>query len=299
MLRNLTLIIVIILEQFGISGVIVPEKPGIVFEDYEKDNASYISEIEPLPEEKDEIRDLNLGARSYLAMDLKTGNILAQKDSEIIIPMASLTKVMTAVVVLENCDLDERITVSDNAISTYGVGIALRAGEHFKVSDLLYAALLNSSNDSSVALAEHIAGSETEFVDMMNQKARELSLSQTTFKNSTGLDDVGHLSSSQDLAKLSRYALLDETFSKIVATDRKTITSEEGINHYLTNSNKLMGGSFLIKGIKTGYTEEAGQCLITLAENNSREILTVILGSSDRFGETKKLLEWSLGNYQW
>lgn len=298
MIRNFTLLFIIFLEQFGIAGSWTIEPPKINYQTTFDDSRVYIEDISPLPEISKDL-DLSLRAKAYIVIDKDTAMVLAEKNINEVLPMASLTKIMTAILVLENADLQDVVTISQKAVSAYGAGIDLRSNEHLTVEELLYAALLNSSNDAAVALAEHIAGTEIKFVDLMNERAEALGLSGTTFKNSTGLDEDSHLSNVEDLTKLSRYALLNDDFSKIVATDSRIITSKEGIRHYLTNSNKLMGGEHNIKGVKTGYTDEAGECLITLAQKDNREILAVVLGSEDRFSETSELLKWSFDSYKW
>ena len=301
MLRNIILIIVIILEQIGVFAPFSSDKINLTVQSLPEEHSkiSYIGNIAPLPQKISD-KEINLEARSFISQDLKTAKILAEKESKIRIPMASTTKIMTAVVVLENTKPDDIVTVSQNAVSTYGQGIGLRPGEKLKVESLLYAALLNSSNDASVALAEHISGTEQEFVKLMNKKAQELKLTGSNFTNASGLDNPNHYSTVLDLLNLTRYALQNEKFQEIVRTKEKTITSLEGLNHNLKSSNKLMGNSgFNIIGVKTGYTEEAGECLITLAENNGNEVLTIVLNSLDRFNETKKLLKWSFDSYKW
>lgn len=302
MLRNIVLIIVIILEQIGVSAPFSWDKVDLTPRETavaEISNYSYIEQISPLPEKIAE-NGFTIEARAYISLDKNTGKILIEKDSKIRIPMASTTKVMTAVIVLENAKLNDVVTISQNAVSTYGQGIGLRPGEKLTVENLLYAALLNSSNDASVALAEYVSGTEEEFAKLMNEKAKELGLLGSHFINAAGLDNPEHFSTVSDLALLTRYALQNPYFSEIVKTKEKQITSLEGLNHFLKNSNKLMGKiGYNILGVKTGYTEEAGECLITLAGYNGGEVLTVVLGSKDRFGETGKLLKWSFDSFKW
>lgn len=302
MFRNIILIIVIILEQIGVSAPTSWDKVDLNPQEVnpaESLMSSYIEQIAPLPQKIAE-NGLNIQARSYVALDMKTSKTLTEKDSKIRIPMASTTKVMTAVVVLENAKLSDIVTISQNTVSTYGQGIGLRVGEKLTVENLLYAALLNSSNDASIALAEHVAGTEEEFAKLMNKKAEKLGLLSSHFTNAAGLDNPEHYSTVSDLALLAQYALQNPILSGIVKTKEKQITSLEGQNHFLKNSNKLMGNSeFNVLGVKTGYTEEAGECLITLAEKNGNEVLTIVLNSPDRSYESKKLLKWSFDSFRW
>lgn len=301
MLRRIILIIIIVCEQIGVTAPFSAKEVSLNPQNPvgEEGVAEYfISDINPLPQ-KIVGTELNIDARSYISIDKGTAKILVEKDSKIRIPMASTTKIMTAIIVLESAKLDDVVTVSPKAISTYGTGIGLRLGEKLTVKSLLYATLLNSSNDSAVALAEYVSGSEEEFAKLMNKKAKEISACDCNFTNAAGLDDPNHFSTVSDMAIITRYALLNEKFREIVKTREKTITSLEGINHGLKNSNKLMGSEFNILGVKTGYTSEAGECLITLAEDKGHEIITIVLNAPDRFRETKKLLRWSFDSYKW
>jgi D-alanyl-D-alanine carboxypeptidase (penicillin-binding protein 5/6) len=213
--------------------------------------------------------------------------------------MASLTKIMTAIIVLESSDLSDNLVVSKNAVAAYGEGIDLRYDENLTVEDTLYAALLSSSNDACVALAEKISDTEEQFVDLMNKKSEEIGLTKTHFTNVSGIDDVDHFSNVLDLAKLARYALLNNTFRNIVSTKEKVITSKEGITHYLRNTNKLLGSIEGVSGVKTGLTGEAGECLIALVERDGSSLLIVLLGSDNRFKDTNNLINWVYENYSW
>ncbi|NTU69647.1 D-alanyl-D-alanine carboxypeptidase [bacterium] len=297
-MRTLVIFLVIILEQVGLGSLISVQPVNVNYQSSSLAmGASYLSEIKPSLYKIGEADAPNVSSRSYLVLDKNTNNILAEKDSDISIPMASLTKIMSAVIVLENTDLENTLVVSKNAVSAYGEGIDLRAGETLTVRDVLYAALLSSSNDACVALAEGVSESEDKFVELMNKKAQDLGLSKTHFTNSAGLDDPKHLSNVKDLARLTRYALLNETFAEIVSTKEKLITSAEGINHYLRNTNKLLGTIEGVFGVKTGLTGEAGECLVTLVEREESSIIVVTLGSEDRFSDTKNLINWVYQNF--
>lgn len=301
MIRKILILGAIFLEQFGFSLPLFSDFSG----NYQNKDFVALSEESLLDNisftpEKIVGKDLNISAKSFIAIDYESAKILSEKDSKVKISMASLTKIMTGVLVIEKSELNKEVVVSKNAVSSYGEGVGLRSEEILTVEDLLYAALLNSSNDGCVALAEYISGSEEEFVKLMNKKAKGLNLNNTKFANSSGLDDVNHYSTANDLAILTRYALQNDKFREIVSTREKRIISVQGINHYLKNSNKLMfSGEFNVLGVKTGYTGEAGECLITLAEKNGNKILTVVLNSNDRFGETKGILQWLFEVYKW
>ncbi len=308
MFQRILLIIIIIFEQVGVKAPFSVDKNftnnPFLARDFARDQIpgsqeSFLKEIGPLPSKISDSA-IDLKARSFIAIDKKTGRILASKEPTIRIPMASLTKIMTAVLVLENTKPDDYVTISKNAVLAYGEEAHLRPGENITVENLLYALLLSSSNDSAVAFAEHVSGSESEFARLMNEKASKLHLTNTKFVTASGLDDPNHYSSALDLAMLTRYALRNKKFREIVSTKIKTITSKEGITHNLKNTDILLkDGDIDVLGGKTGYTEEAGECLIIDAEKGGNEIITVVLGSQDRFGETKKLLKWSFEAYKW
>jgi len=300
-MKKIILVFAIILEQIGIT---IPSN-WVSVNPYQANTntvspaASYLDEISPLPQKIQET-DANIQARSFILIDRNTSKVMAEKESNIRIPMASLTKIMAATIVLEKAKLEDKVNISKNAVSSYGEGIDLSASENLTVEDLLYGALLSSSNDSCVAMAEHVSGTEEEFAKIMNEKVKELGLKNTHFTNAAGLDDFHHYSSAFDLAILTKYALQNEKFKEIVNTKEKTITSSQGISHHLRNSNKLLFLEDLnVLGVKTGYTGESGECLITEAEKDNNKIIAVVLNSPDRFGESKKLLKWGFEDYKW
>ena len=203
-------------------------------------------------------------------------------------------------IILEEEDLDSVVTVSYNAANTEGSKVWLGTGETITVESLLYGLLIPSGNDCAVALAEFNAGSEENFVAKMNQKAKQLDLNETYFTSASGLDDQGY-STAKDLAFLSMYLLKNDFIRNITSLTSATVTGTDGYpTHNLTSTNQLLGSYLNVKGLKTGKTGAAGECLITVAENEqNHEILTVILGSQDRFGETKLLLDWLYNSYIW
>lgn len=302
MIKNLLLILVIIVEQFGFNFLpksLNPNNQKVQANNPVYTAESYLENLKPLPEKENQSDFADITARAYLAVDLDTGFIFLEKNPEEKLPMASLAKIMTALVVLEELDLDEEVIISETAIASYGESIALRLGERLLVEDLLYAILLESSNDSAVALAEKVSGSEKNFVILMNKKAEELGLKNTKFKNATGLDEDNQYSTVSDLAVLTKKALYNKKFFEIASTYSKTIVSKKGINHYLVNSNKLMSRDKNFKGIKTGLTDNAGQCLISLKEVSEKNILTIILGSQNRFSETTKMINYIVEDFLW
>jgi D-alanyl-D-alanine carboxypeptidase (penicillin-binding protein 5/6) len=236
-------------------------------------------------------------AKSAIAMDAETGAIAYEKNIQEKMPIASLTKLMTALVVLDKVDLESQVIISRNAVAAEGNKGNLKVDEKITVRNLLYLLLVNSSNDAAVALAEHIAGSEDKFTGIMNKKAKALNLMNTQFANPTGLDEDGNYSTAYDLAKLAKHILDKPLLLEIIRIQSSDVFSVDGINiHHLSNTNKLLGklpGINIIGG-KTGFTNQAGECLILAAsrpENNQR-VVFVILGSDDRFGEMEELVEW-------
>jgi D-alanyl-D-alanine carboxypeptidase len=207
--------------------------------------------------------------------------------------MASITKLMTALLALERSDLGDRVVVSQDALvgeSTMG----LQAGEVVTVEDLLWGLLLNSGNDAAVALAEHVAGSVPAFVAMMNTRAAELGLANTHFSNPHGMDAPDHYGSAYDLWRLAEKALAYPKFREIVATRSKTVAG-----HPLWNRNELLGTYPGADGVKTGTTDLAGQSLVASATREGHRALAVILGSSDRYADARALLDFYFSVFRW
>ena len=239
-----------------------------------------------------------LSARSAIVVDLDSKALLFQKNPDLKLLPASTTKIMTALIALEEYDLDDVVTV--NSVNVEGQTMELEFGEKITVENLLYGLLVQSGNDAAVALAQHYPGGEEEFIKAMNNKLKELNLHDTQFQNPTGLDNYGHYTTVHDLSLLSTQALKNDTFKKIVSTSNLTVTDVTGeIEHELETINDLLGKIPGLKGIKTGWTELAGECLVTYTKRNSREIIVVVLGSQDRFGESETLIDWSFTNHQW
>lgn len=244
----------------------------------------------------------SIGATSAIVMDAETGKILFAKNSEEDLAMASITKIMTALVVLRFAtDLNETFVVSENAVQTNGSRMYLMVEEQMSVGNLLKGMLIGSANDAAIVLAEGMLGSEVKFVEEMNKYARELSLKDTHFTNVYGADDPKHYSNAEDLARLAGYALQNETFRAIVGTAQITVADVSGkFNHKLQNTNKLVGKYLNVIGVKTGTTAEAGASLVAAAVGESGQtVVTVLLNSPERFNEGKALLDWALKAYTW
>ncbi|MBU0577766.1 D-alanyl-D-alanine carboxypeptidase [Patescibacteria group bacterium] len=253
-----------------------------------------IDEIEPVIE-----------AVAALVMDMDSGVILYEKDIYTPLPMASLTKIMTAILILESHDLSEVVTVNGNygamTEDEIGVRIWLRQYEKITVGNLLTALLVPSAGDAALALAEYHSGSVEEFIREMNKKTVVLNLENTNFVNPIGLDDEQHYSSAFDLAILTKYALTFPAFRNIIRIREATVASTDGkIKHQFENTNWLLDSYLDIQGVKTGTTEAAGASLINLARDyRGHEIISVLLNSQDRFQENKSLIDWIFRSYKW
>lgn len=248
-------------------------------------------DIERLMATKQEVA---LTAASALLVDLDAGQTLYARLPDEPRPPASTAKLMTALLTLQQATLDDPVTVSAAAAGTEGSRMGLVAGETLTVRDLLYGLLVASGNDAAVALAEHIAGSEADFVAVMNSTAAALGLSATHFANPHGLDAAGMTSSANDLLTVARAALAYPAFVEIVATKDISVAG-----HALTNTNELLGVYPGADGIKTGTTDEAGQCLVASVSRDGHRLVAVILSSQDRYADARALFEFAGAGWQW
>ncbi|MBU1200701.1 D-alanyl-D-alanine carboxypeptidase [Patescibacteria group bacterium] len=237
-------------------------------------------------------------AKSVYILDLTSNTTLYQKNSTEPLFPASLTKVMTAVVALDHYQIDQILTVK-SADHSIGNTMNLKPGDRLTTIDLIYGLLVASGNDAALALAENFPGGYSQFIVAMNKKAERLNLKQTHFNNVSGVEDVGHFSSAQDLSQLTQFALKNVTFRQAVSTKYKEITSVNGNQYPLTSTNELLGVVPGVLGVKTGWTPEAGECLITLVNQDNRPILITVLGSEDRFGKTKQIISWVYNSFSW
>ena len=250
----------------------------------------------PLKQNKKEKPYLN--AQGGIVIDLPTSQILFAQNIEKRFPIASLTKIMTALVALENYNLKDILTVPPEAISVSGSKINLRTGEQMTVENLLYGLLLYSGNDAAVTLSSGI-GREN-FVAKMNEKAKNLGLNSLFYQDEIGLDPQ-NTANLKDLALLSSFALKNPVFSKIVKTNETTIYSADGqIAHPLKNTNRLLRDFPGTYGVKTGFTLEAGHCLIAAVQRGETKVLSIVVGApADQFKESEKLLDWIFSSYRW
>ena len=233
----------------------------------------------------------NLSAKAAIVVDGDTGQVVFQKNADEKLPMASLTKLATAVIVSENLDLKEKIKISQSAVAQDGVAGGLKEGEEFTVEDLMKVMLIVSSNDAATAFQEHLAGMNLDLIGLMNKKAEELGMRDTRFANVAGLDEEGHYSTARDLAKLASYVLRKNgTVLGVIAQKQSTVRSlNKNISHYLLSTNQLLQkNNPEILGGKTGFTKNAQGCMISVLKSGK---VIVVLGSQDRFGETERLID--------
>jgi len=261
------------------------------------------SDLDALPE-KTKSADLDLDAVSAFAMDAGTDYPLYDKNSKKSMPIASLTKIMTALLVLENRSADETVTISPRAMEAFGDKKNLAAGEQIRLGDLLTIMIIDSNNAAAVALAEHTGATVENFVDMMNEKARVLGLNNTKFINPTGLDGAGedNRSTAFEMAQLVDYALSQEKLWEISRNREATVSSLDGKRvHHVQNTNELLGRRNDIYGGKTGYTVDAGECLVLISEtpDKKHKVISVVLNAEDRFAEMGKLADWVFDVYKW
>ncbi len=236
---------------------------------------------------------LELSAKSAVLYEPVTGEIIYQKNSSQRLPMASTTKIATAITVIENCDLNEVVTVSKKASEVEGSSIWLEEGERMTVSDMLYGLMLASGNDAAVALMEHIELKGKDFISLMNQTAKKAGCENTNFENPNGLDSENHYTTAYDLAKLSAYAVKNPVFAEIVKTKKKSISWESSkYNRVLSNHNKLLNMYDGCVGIKTGYTKKDGRCLVSYAKKNGIGLIAVTLNAPDDWNDHKNMLDY-------
>lgn len=246
--------------------------------------------------------DLGLNAKSVILMEESTGNILYENNPDERLPIASVTKVMTMLLIMEAVDsgkinLDDMVTVSENAMSYGGSTMFLETGEQLTVNDMLKGIAVASANDGCVAMAEHLAGSESAFVDMMNEKAKKLGMENTHFMNTNGLDEDDHYSSARDVAIMSRELMKHETIFNYTSIWMDTL---RGGKFQLANTNKLIRFYDGANGLKTGSTSKALCCLSAAAKRNDMQLIAVVLGaptSAERFASAKSLLDYGFANY--
>lgn len=291
------------LEPLAASHTQVTEGLHLSAEEVAEFDPFELLDLESIPALEDPASSPVVQAKAALVMDLETSTVLYEENHLQSLPMASLTKIMTALIILENHHLQEIVTVKENFgnYSELGVRMWLHQNEQITVENLLTGLLVRSAGDAAVTLANYHSGSVEAFVKEMNERAVELNLRKTQFQNPIGLDAPNHYSSAFDLAILTKQALSYPTFRRIVQMPYAKVTSvNEKIEHELFNTNYLLNSFLDIRGVKTGTTEAAGQSLINLAYSpNGNGVIVVLLNSPERFQESKRLIEWVFRNHDW
>ncbi len=235
----------------------------------------------------------DVSAKAAVLIEAESGRVLFEKNPDSRLPMASTTKIMTALVALESGDLERNVTVAGEAEGVEGSSVYLHKGDRTTLIDLLYALMLQSANDAAVAIAVDVGGTQDRFVEMMNEKSRMLGLSDTHFDNPNGLDSKTHYTTANDLARLCAYAMKNELFREIVSTKVYDITLNEKLVR-VVNHNKLLWRLDGACGVKTGYTKASGRCLVSSVERNGKTYIAVTLNAPDDWSDHKKLYETAL-----
>ena len=296
--RILTSLLAFLVSLFCAFSTVAEESVVPILETDEGSTAVSVSDLGV------EDGSLNLNCKSVVLMEVTTGAILYKQNAEEALPPASVTKIMTLLLVMEAVDagtvrLDDIVTVSPNAASMGGSQVYLKEGEQMTLEDMLKSVVIASANDAAVALAEHIAGSVTSFVEKMNQRAADLGMQNTVFENVTGLDDTAerHLTSARDIALMSRALIAHETILQYSSIWMDTIRNGA---FGLTNTNRLVRFYPGCTGLKTGSTSKAGFCVSVTAERNGFSLICVVMGAESRDVRNRiatELLDWGFANY--
>ncbi|ADG06517.1 D-alanyl-D-alanine carboxypeptidase family protein [Kyrpidia tusciae] len=241
-----------------------------------------------------------ISAQGAAVVDVGSGRVLYEKNGDQMMPIASLTKIVTGWLAVESGRLDERVTISANAARKEGSSVYLRAGETYTLRDLVYAMMLRSGNDAATAVAEHLAGSEARFAALMNAKAREMGLRHVHFANPHGLDAPGHGASAVDLARMTAKALQNPEFAAVVRTKYHRMPwPGEAWDRVMRNKNKMLWRYPGADGVKTGYTKRAGRCLASSATRDGHQVVVVVLKDPDDWADTARLFDHVFQTYEW
>jgi len=241
---------------------------------------------------------LGTKARAAALIDVQSGRLLYSQDGDTPMRIASLTKIMTAIVAIEHGNLNDMVKTSKRAFGREGSSIYLRLGEEMSLSNLLYGLMLRSGNDAATAIAEHVGGSEEGFVHLMNLKAEEIGLANSQFRNPHGLDEEGHYSTANDLAKLTAYALRNDVFAEIVRTKDKSAPNPiDSWDYRWHNKNKMLSMYEGADGVKTGYTKKAFRCLVSSATRDGQQLAAVTINDGDDWADHRDMLDWGFKHY--
>lgn len=242
---------------------------------------------------------IDVSAKHAIVIEAESGDIVFQKNADIKAPMASTTKIMTAIIAIENSDLSKKVKINSAAIGVEGSSIYLKEGEILTMEDLLYALLLESANDSAVAIAYEVGGTQEAFVDMMNEKAIALGLENTHFTNPHGLDNEEHYTSAHDLAIIASYAMKNPIFEEIVSTQKRVIPlNDNEASRVLINHNKLLKTYDGAIGVKTGFTKKSGRCLVSCSEVDGVRMICVTLNAPNDWNDHKVMLDYATSLYE-
>ncbi len=234
-----------------------------------------------------------LPPEGILLKDLRTGEVLFEQNADLSMAPASLTKIMSAIVILEEGDLNDQVTVSRQAAAAHRTKLYLKPGQVLPLRGLLEAMLIRSANDACLAAVEHVGGDEDTFVEKMNAKAEAIGLTRTHFQNACGFDMPDHFSTAEDLAVLTEYAMEHDTFAAIVKEPAAIIrTADQRKKYVARTTNRLLGTMNGVIGVKTGYTRGAGRCLITVVTRDDKELLLVLLNARQRWWRAQELIEY-------
>lgn len=242
-------------------------------------------------------KDIKLDCIAGIVIDQESGRVLYDKNGDKVLAMASTTKIITAIVAIENCNLNDLVVVSKTAAAIGGSTVGLKPGEEITMEELLYGLMLRSGNDSAIAIAEHIGGSVEKFAKLMNDKAMELGAYNTSFVTPHGLDREEHYTTAKDLAKITAYTMKNEVFAKIVATKSISSGITGEFNRSYSNINKFLYRLDNSDGVKTGFTGNAGKCLVASVKHPYGRYICVVLNSSDRWKDAERLAEYAKKSY--
>ena len=271
-----------------------------IFADDEIDKVEISGIEEAIETASKAVEEPKISSKYAIVLDRNSKSILYGKNEKSKTKMASTTKIMTSLIVIENCNLNDVVEISAKAAGTGGSRLKIKKGDKITVKDLLYGLMLRSGNDTAVALAEHVGGSIEGFAVLMNEKAKELGLENTHFVTPHGLDSDEHYTTAYELALLTDYALKNKTFADIVHTKTCNI-SINGTTRTISNTNELLGNLNGVYGVKTGFTNGAGRCLVTAVKREDLDIICIVLGADTkkiRTTDSIKLIEYTYANFQ-
>lgn len=258
----------------------------------------FVFSLPPKVQAEEASAPFDLTAKAYALAEIDTGRLIASKNAEICLPMASTTKIMTAFVAIRSNRLNDEITVTEEDVKVEGSSLSLRAGDVMKLSDMVRGMMAVSGNDAAKTIARFLGGSDENFAAMMNETAKELGMENTNFKNPHGLPDDEHFTTASDMVKLTSAALKEPLFLDIVSSYKTEITYINSVLGYsvrrLTNSNKLLNLVDGCIGVKTGYTVKSGRCLVSAVRREGAGVICVVLNSPDYYNDSQTLLEYGM-----